>query len=132
MPHLRGPKLPNVAEILENDINLAHNTNLRSIELNCDEIFLYPPRFLVALVYQVISPHLTHITMHFTLYGIADLDTVDWLQIQSLFTQKQRPNLRRLQIFLTVQPEIRSAAARSIRDRLPVLEARGVLEIDYE
>jgi hypothetical protein len=83
-------------------------------------------------MYQIISRNLERLTIHFLLHGVADLDAVDWLQIQGLFTQKQWPNLRRLKIFLIAIPKIRSAAARSTRDRLPVLEARGVLEIDYK
>ena len=83
-------------------------------------------------MYQIISRNLERLTIRFTLHGVADMDAVDWLQIQGIFTQKEWPNLRRFKIFLIAIPEIRSAAARSIRDRLPVLEARGVLEIDYE
>jgi|ERR1700722_7444855 len=129
MPDLCGPKLPKVPEALENDINLAHNTNLRSIELDCGVISLRPPRLLVALMYQIISRNLERLTMHFTLHGVADLDTVDWLRIEDLFTKKQWPNLRMLRILLYASPETSLVAIRSVRDRLPVLEARGFLEV---
>jgi hypothetical protein len=132
MPDMCGPKLPKVPEGLEIDINLAHNTNLRSIELGYGMIALHPPRLIAALTYQIICRNLEHLTMSFALYSIADLDIVDWLQMEDLFNKKQWPNLRKLKIALYTNLETIPVAIKSIRDRLPVLEARGFLEVEAD
>ena len=115
----------NSAGVLEN-INLAHNTNLRSIELDYGAIYLYPLRQMLTLVNQVIPLHLEHITMR--VYAIMNSHCVNWSQVEDLFTSNQWPHLRRLTIVL-YGPQTTSGTIRAIRAHLPILDVLGFLEV---
>ena len=71
MTDLCGPQLLNFTGTPKNDINLVHNTNLRSIELNYG--MNHERQWIVVLMYQIISPleivssRLEYITLGFRL-----------------------------------------------------------------
>jgi hypothetical protein len=59
MTDLCGPQLPKFTEVLKNDINLAHNMNLHSIEFELDYETMrryHEPQWIVTLVIR--SSHL--------------------------------------------------------------------------
>jgi hypothetical protein len=114
--------------VLRNDISLAHNTHLRSIVLTILEgDGCYSRIWLFTLLSQIVSPHMVHVSLRFRLEDISALDTIDWTQIEQVFTQHQWTNLQMLTISCRVLSEIGEVDAGSIRARLPVLESRGVL-----
>ena len=114
--------------MFRNDIDLAHNTHLRSITL---QIFWgYPPasmEWLFTLLSQIVSSHMVHVTFIFQVEDAAVLDNVIWTQIEDVFTQQRWANLQKLTLSWFSSESIRPAVRELIWARLPKLESRGIL-----
>jgi hypothetical protein len=89
--------------------------------------------WLFTLLSQVVSPHVLRVSLRFGcgLSDVSVLDYLDWAQIEYMFTQQQWNNLQKLTMVSYCATEIPSEVVASIRARLPVLESRGILYIDY-
>jgi hypothetical protein len=125
--------------MFKDHINLAHNTNLRTIKLNeleDEETFFLPAEeriiplmdTMVELLSPITSPHVEGVWFIFTMHEIPDLDEVDWSSIEGLLT---RPGwaLKHLEIDIRGPAPLMSEAEEKIKDSLPVLESRGAVGV---
>jgi hypothetical protein len=113
--------------MLKNHINLAHNTNLRTIRLGYENN-LHRGNWMVALLSQITSPHVEHVWLISVMHAVSDLDEFAWSSIEHLLIQPQWASLRQLTIGIHGKadlPEVRE----TIRHYLPTLESRGVVHI---
>ena len=114
--------------MFRNDINLAHNTRLRSITLQI--FWRYPPasmEWLFTLLSQIVSSHMVHVSFIFQVEDIYVLDSVIWTQIEDVFTQERWANLQKLALSWFGPSLIRPRVRELIWARLPKLESRGIL-----
>jgi hypothetical protein len=101
---------------LQHDINLAHSTHLRHINL-----LLYPHQPVAfTLLSQITLLPVEHLSL-----AIFDYHDVDWARLDRLLTQHQWANLQRLSVRKIggMIAEVRNL----IRSRLPTLESHGVV-----
>jgi hypothetical protein len=120
-----------LSAVFSNDINLAHNTRLRSLHLKVfdrDVKFLNPLTWVITLLAQITSPYLVHMSLEFEVEDVLRLNTIDWTGLENVFKQQRWSNLQELTVNLygLGLPE-RSAARAFIRAQFPVLESRGIL-----
>jgi hypothetical protein len=116
--------------VLASDIDLVHNTHLRSISMKIFHNFPYSMNWLSTLLSQVVSPHVVRVSLQFGLSDVSVLGYVDWAQLELMFTHQPWNNLQKLTMDSYGPNEISSEVVASIRARLPVLESRGILCID--
>jgi hypothetical protein len=116
-----------------NDINLAHNTHLRSLHLKVYVEPLLPLTWVITLLTQITSPYLVHMSLEFEEDDVSILNTIDWTGLEDVFNQQRWSNLQELTVYSgwyqwydLILPE-RSAAREFIRAQFPVLESRGIL-----
>ena len=121
-------------DVFTHDINLAHNTHLRSISLDCGFVnrgLNDPMDWVFTAFSRIISPHLEHVLLQLHIEDVANLDVVDWARIDHI--TKQQPwaaHLQRLTIHLSGPLAIRSEACRSVGSRLPLLNGCGILSVE--
>jgi hypothetical protein len=111
--------------LVEKDIDLAHNTNLRSIMLpSMDWMFTLLP--------QITSPHVEYVslTIHH-MFTVSHLDEVDWSSMERLLTRPQWASLQQFKIRLFPYHTLpfTSEVRESVKHRMPILESRGVVDV---
>jgi hypothetical protein len=112
--------------VFNSDINLAHNTHLRSLHLKIFHRDVDPLTWVITLLSQIISPYLVHITLEFQVEDVSLLNIIDWTQLENVFNQHRWSNLQEL-TFQWYGMYERSAVGAFIRAQFPVLESRGIL-----
>ena len=112
--------------MFNNDINLAHNTHLRSLHLKMFHRYVYPLTWVITLLSQIISPYLAHISLEFQVEDVSLLNIIDWTRLENVFNQHRWSNLQTLTFYGYGMLE-RSAVTAFIRAQFPVLESRGIL-----
>src|ERR1700722_4101650 len=100
------------------DINLADNTNLRSVSMH--------KHFKV--LSNIYVPQLSHILFRLTIRYIADLKAFDRASLEYILIQQRWTNIQILTIHVHCK-EVIPAATESIKARLLTLEDRGVLDV---
>ena len=115
--------------VFNNDINLAHNTRLRSFHLKIFHRHPTPLTWVITLLSQITSLYLVHILLEFQLEDLSLLSTIDWTQMESVFNQQRWPNLQKVKFFWYGLPDITSGLAvrAFIKAHFPELESRGIL-----
>jgi hypothetical protein len=114
-----------LSAVLNNDINLAHNTHLRSLHLSVSfHEDVNPPTWVIILLAKITSPYLVHMTLGFQVDDVSRLNIVDWTGLENVF--RRWSNLQELTVYCNGMPE-GSPARAFIRAQLPVLESRGII-----
>jgi hypothetical protein len=113
--------------VFSDDINLAHNTHLRSLHLKIFHRHPTPLTWVVTLLSQIISLYMVHMTLSFQVEDVSILNTIDWTQMENVFNQQRWPNLQNLTFFWYGLPE-NGLVGAFIRAHFPALESLGVEE----
>jgi hypothetical protein len=111
--------------MFKTDINLAYNTNLRTIELNGD----HPSdmNWMATMLSRITSPHMEHVCLSFNMNAVADLDGVGWSSIEHLLTRPGWASLQQLKIGLSAASHLMPEVRETIKHHLPILDSRGVV-----
>jgi hypothetical protein len=112
--------------VFNSDINLAHNTHLRSLHLKIFHRDVYPLTWVITLLSQIISPYVVRISLEFQVEDVSLLNIIDWTRLENVFNQHRWSNLQKL-TFQWYGMYERSAVTAFIRAQFPVLESRGIL-----
>lgn len=115
------------------DVDLGHNTELRSINFNFLAIYtIYSGRehdgiHVPLILAQITSPSIQKVTISVSMDATDNLDVLDWSTINGIL---ERPNYSRLQKLEIsgVRREFLDETKTWIKSRLPKCSARGVVE----
>jgi hypothetical protein len=116
--------------VFTNDINLAHNNQLRSFSVTVlldNGAYSGCRMWLSTLLSQIVSPYMEHVLLIFLCSEYTTPDMVGWTQIDRVFTHQRWFKLQKLTISCLGRSGVRVAMVKSIRARLPALESRGIL-----
>jgi hypothetical protein len=118
-----------LSAVFSNDINLVHNTHLRSLHLTVFHRYVNHLEWVITLLAQITSPYLVHMSLDFQVGDISLLYTIDWTGLENMFNQQRWSNLQELKVcwYGPGPPEIWAAIIPFIRAQFPVLESRGIL-----
>jgi hypothetical protein len=115
-----------------NDINLAHNTHLRSLHLKIFNRDVNHLAWVITLLAQITSPYLVHMLLEVDV-SLLNTTGINWTGLKNVFNQQRWSNLQEFTVYYygvyhDGLPE-RSAARAFIRAQFPVLESRGILQV---
>jgi hypothetical protein len=122
-----------LSAVFSNNINLAHNTHLRSLHLKIFHRDVDPLTWVTMLLAQITSPYLVHMSLEFEVEDVSLLYDSDWTGLENMFNQQRWSNLQELTVYYyrlkppPSPPEISAATRAFIRAQFPVLESRGIL-----
>jgi hypothetical protein len=85
-----------LSAVFSNDINLAHNTHLRSLHLKVFHRDVNPLTWVTTLLAQITSPYLVHMTLVFQVEDVSLLNTIDWTGLENVFNQQRWSNRQEL------------------------------------
>ena len=117
-----------VSAVFRKDINLAHNTHLRSFDLKMFHRDVNPITWVITLLSQINSPYLVEMCLVFQLDDDSLLNTIEWTQLADVFNQQQWSSLQELGVHW-YGPAVKSAVNAFISAHFSALESRGILRV---
>jgi hypothetical protein len=119
-----------LSDVFSREINLAHNTHLRSFHLKMfhREVSPLTSQWVITLLDQITSPYLVEMSLEFQVEDISRLNIIDWTQLENVFNQQRWSNLEIFRVCWYGLPGD-SGVRELIRAQLPVLESRGILKV---
>jgi hypothetical protein len=118
---------------MKKDLDISHNTNLRTIQIDLFPVFNSNLASRVSWAYSVLSQisssHILEVVLQFIVFTIDNLQLLDWNRLETIFARPQFSDLQGLKVGLMgVDME---EAGVIIRKKLPLCDARGILKFDH-
>ena len=118
-----------LSAMFRKDINLAHNTHLRSFNLNIFHHDVSSLTWVITLLSQITSPYLVELCLGFLLDDDSLLNTIEWTQLAGVFNQQQWSSLQELRVHWYGHAA-KLAVNAFIKAQFSVLESRGILRVE--
>jgi hypothetical protein len=128
--------LTGITELFCDNVNLAHNDGIRSIQF--ESVALYATlqamsfvRSVPLLFARLGSWCMEEVAFAFLIDNTENLKILDWDALALIFAQPQFSGLRRIRVVVNGKFGDKEKAAEWIRAKLPACEERGILELCY-